>query len=1476
MRRHIFKTVASLTAALCMSTSLLYAYGGDMNLKRMARSSLSGRKSLTDIPIKKAPARVTNGEKVILSAVLSKDSWIVNAHQEFGIYEYPLTSYNSTCLSQNADLDPTGGATYIGNGQYFTTSYDNIFGRLILSHYIIDTTTWTNIDSSQSMNAENIARDLAYDHTTGVMYGCFRGDGGEGYVLGTLDPHNTYVTRNAIAPISSEDPWNALGIDRYGNLYAISRNGLLYAVDKGTGAMTLIGDTGLKSKYQSTGAIDLETNLFYYAPCNDGHDGLYAVNLSDAKAEKLYEMADGEQLGGMYIPEASVSQTVPGIVTDLTADFDDLTLKGSVSFTAPACLENGTPASGALSYTIESNGMTLADGITAYGQKTETPVELDTPGEYTFIVTVSNSSGRSREAYISKYAGHDCPKAVEHVDITYGNGEFIISWPASTEPAHGGLFDKNDVGYTVKRYPGGDIVADNIKETSCRDAVNETSELIRYRYEVIPVHKGIQGKGVSSGEYLLGAITPPYEAMFTSEDALKDLSIIDANNDGRRWMMYADYDFLWLYPTSVTKGDDYIFSAPVRLETGRLYRFTAEMGVRYAEYGNKEVFEAILAKGPDTSGVIQTLIEPTTINTDRDKYNAVFRVKESGKYHFAIHGISEPDSYGLFAYGMSVTSDAPENAPDAPVLNALADRQGGMRVDVVLTAPDKLIKGDELTTIAKMELYRDEVIVKTFDNPAPGRTYEYTDNEVNEGLHRYRAIAYNGAGSGKAAETSAYAGINLSGAPRNAKAIEQNDNRTVIITWETPEKDIDGCPINPEFISYTVARYDDNSLKWIPAATGIKGNSYTETLRLPEPQLFIKYGVFAETAKGTNEKDVCAAPTIAVGDAYGMPYVETFGGTSLNGILGEENENDGASWQIWSQYDQDGDGYCLLYSGAIDKKGSMFTGKIHITGTSPKFSFYYWSIPTSPGEEIIVEVNDGTGFKEVGRTPLNRGGNEQHWEKFSCPLDEYAGKDIQVRLSYIIKKYVLYIDNLRIYNAYDDNLSIHSLQVPTKMDPGTINPITVTVANTGENMSRPYAIDLYRNEVKVDRLEMPALRPENKASRSFAYKARTIDAERPEFHVVIDYDDDFMDDNTSDKASTMILHRDYPVPTGLKGIREGNDVALEWIKPELDGGDITVTDGAERYVPFSIGSECSLLENDYIGDWTMYNGDYEGSNGLSGFPHDNIRTDSDLSFIIFNPAELGIVARDWQPRNGDQAFVCLCAPVSRNDDWMISPLLSGKSQTVKFYAKSAGAQYNEQFEFLYSATDKDVKHFIKIDGVSNVPANWTEYTFPVPDGAKYFAIRCVSDRQFALFVDDITFERANPAASLNLRGYNVYCDGENINAGPVSENVFRKTELDTHSYLVTAVYDKGESAPSNEVSVSKASSISGINAGSMSITGGNGHITVIGAEGKTIDIFTADGIRVKRLQGHEHTSIRINNGMYIVNVDGVKAKVIVK
>ncbi len=97
---------------------------------------------------------------------------------------------------------------------------------------------------------------------------------------------------------------------------------------------------------------------------------------------------------------------------------------------------------------------------------------------------------------------------------------------------------------------------------------------------------------------------------------------------------------------------------------------------------------------------------------------------------------------------------------------------------------------------------------------------------------------------------------------------------------------------------------------------------------------------------------------------------------------------------------------------------------------------------------------------------------------------------------------------------------------------------------------------------------------------------------------------------------------------------------------------------------------------------------------------------------------------------------------------------------------------------------------------------WREYTFDVPEGTTYFAVRCIR-RCVMLMVDDFTFApAATSEAPRTLTGYNVYCDGELIAfvAAPETSYTSQMAGNDA-TYYVTAVYEQGESLPSNEVNV---------------------------------------------------------------------------
>jgi len=168
-------------------------------------------------------------------------------------------------------------------------------------------------------------------------------------------------------------------------------------------------------------------------------------------------------------------------------------------------------------------------------------------------------------------------------------------------------------------------------------------------------------------------------------------------------------------------------------------------------------------------------------------------------------------------------------------------------------------------------------------------------------------------------------------------------------------------------------------------------------------------------------------------------------------------------------------------------------------------------------------------------------------------------------------------------------------------------------------------------------------------------------------------------------------------------------------------------------------------------------------------------------------------------------MITFCAVGGDNDDWMVSPELSDNAQTITFYAKSGSeTEGHEMFEIYYSTGDNTIESMIKTDDeVYKVSYDdWTMYSIELPEGTKYFAIRCISHDRYALMIYDVTYESAAHPLEVTLVGYNVYCDGVLITPDPITETSYIIPGIDPNKvYYVTAVYDLGESESSNSVSV---------------------------------------------------------------------------
>lgn len=330
----------------------------------------------------------------------------------------------------------------------------------------------------------------------------------------------------------------------------------------------------------------------------------------------------------------------------------------------------------------------------------------------------------------------------------------------------------------------------------------------------------------------------------------------------------------------------------------------------------------------------------------------------------------------------------------------------------------------------------------------------------------------------------------------------------------------------------------------------------------------------------------------------------------------------------------------------------------------------------------------------------------------------------------------------------------------------------------------------------------------------------------------------------------------------------------------------SVTERFETYQAFAISG---------YGDWKTVDADGAKTirmtlDVISG-PLEYEHAGEPMAFQVFNSYLAGIPFASWDPHSGQQMLVAFKSSTPEgsdktinNDDWLISPELNGEAQTISFYAKTGmNAPYvPEKFQVLYSATTPTVEAFTQVGetyAIDNV-RDWKEIKAELPEGAKYFAIRCVSEDKFALLIDDITYIPAGAVAEeLSLQGYNIYRNGQRMNDEPVPESVWTDNstaEGETYIYRVTALYDKGESLYSNELTLTNTAITDATAADEVTIRTSAGYITIEGAQGLQVAVYSMDGRCLLNESGRAAMRIAARAGYYVVKTGDRSTTVFVK
>ena len=227
----------------------------------------------------------------------------------------------------------------------------------------------------------------------------------------------------------------------------------------------------------------------------------------------------------------------------------------------------------------------------------------------------------------------------------------------------------------------------------------------------------------------------------------------------------------------------------------------------------------------------------------------------------------------------------------------------------------------------------------------------------------------------------------------------------------------------------------------------------------------------------------------------------------------------------------------------------------------------------------------------------------------------------------------------------------------------------------------------------------------------------------------------------------------------------------------------------------------------------------------------------------------------------------------------MSPLLTEEAQTVSFFAKSL-LETHESFEVLYSTTGCTPADFTIIGDrrVASV-GSWEKITIDLPAGARYFAVRYVSNDNFALLLDEFSFIASGATADLELIAYKVYCNMLPLATLPADVTSYVHSGAQSgDEYCVTAVYTDGESRPTDSLVMTSSGNATLVVGQKMRIYTSGLKIIVKGAEGLPFTLAAPDGLILYQTSAaDEYISVEVASaGIYILNAGGATAKIAVR
>ena len=938
---------------------------------------------------------------------------------------------------------------------------------------------------------------------------------------------------------------------------------------------------------------------------------------------------------------------------------------------------------------------------------------------------------------------------------------------------------------------------------------------------------------LASAALVRAQVALPYSQQFDDISDFETFTVANENNDEDLWR----YDDIEQAAKSERNydADDWLITPIFELEEGKTYELSFKS---YIEMFGSESLAVFLGTSKRVSSFTTNILPLTAVTEESATvYTAVFTVEESDDYRIGFHHCTVGDPYSnyLFIDDISLRETISQQAP-GPVtdLTVTPGEKGALSALVSMKAPVVAVDGSNLESITGVELYRDNRLILTFPNPQPGEALSFEDTAVTGGMHTYKAVAVNSQGPSDPVQAEAFIGVDQPGPVQNLHFTYDYDTHHAVVTWDAPSVGVHGGYIDTENLKYSIKRYmqptgtmlaegltatsfeDEVDIEWLEAAAEIRYQELEQQYHYPVARTVVVDGqglmyYYVKPVSETGEGKETTTETRIIGEPYGLPFIESFPDGFASHLWFKPVTPGRTRWYEISdnRFSQDGDnGFLAISTNVIDEMQTTIeettraqTGRLCLTDCNrPVMSLYYFYDYAMDRPLKIKVSTDGVNFDTVAELDMGDESLARQYIRAVVPLDAIAGQPscyvaLETTLTNTVE--LVYVDNIMIYNQYEDDLTARITRLPAYLRSGEPRTVRVAVTNLGSNEvpENAYTVEVYAQGQKAGSINGPAIKVGDLVEVMVPVTATAGMPQQTGVYAVVEYPaDNNTDNNTTRTDSLQVRYPSYPVPQNLSW-QQG---VLSWMAPQPPRTEESaLMEGFEQYDDFTISD---------LGDWVLVDRDQSltyswGENYIwpnRTLPH---------AFIVMNPSEvvLGTGGKGlddiWSAYDGEKM---LMSSSFMADDWLISPELSGRAQTISFYARCTNS-FTETFNVCASATDTEPESFTDLGSeVSVKGAAWVKYEYNLPEGTRYFAIHRTSYDGNKFFVDDVSFVPEYLAQQdIALMGYRIYNHGELVGETSAGQQSYNTDflHLNDAEFTVTAVYDQGESAPSNPVYV---------------------------------------------------------------------------